>query len=860
MKKVLSTFLAGVFSVAVLSAFPSCQSEDKTAKYRNQKEKNLQPISYTQSEAERKTDDSIVILLLPPDKQLDTGEEIKVYTKMSESYVLPHKDYSVSAAFYYMVDWGDGTWSYNGPALHDNAGYRSTVEHTHVYKTAGTYCVRTAAFNLASNTVIGWSSGENVTVDGEDYDHPDMIKKVTPISSAAKDSSHAASKIVDNDGDSYYMSSYKSSDGIREEKYVGLMFDKNYTLDKVEVQIPAAAEVMPSNIAMEYTTNHGKTWQALPKYYYLYNYASGYNIIMNMPNPKGATLVFNFDTICANGIRFTAKLWPIYPQNYGAINPQEIEKKLCVSEIRAYGSERMLFYSSKDDSFNADLNNFWTIYGTAQSEPLVFGSEYGEIPNATPFRAGLAMISTTEWMEWQSQKWAWVDNTKINDAMLETLKETRYGDDGWSGVEGFIWSTMDQQKHFNVQNHYDDNQIFIMACKQYIFSGNFANLRDINNNPISFFDLTNRQGQSMWDRLTKAMDYNLEALDGKSGLLTILDPENQGTPQSNASSYWDALLCDGYLSAYCNILFYQSLLDMADIYDFRAQQMNIPDVEGKAQYYRDLAALVKEKFNKTFWDPQKGRFIGSIDVYGNKHDYGFTYVNFYACRHGIADADKAVTLFEWINGERIVESDTSKGEDIYAYKIAARINTLDIAAIGPPYYWWDHNGLLSCRPGEWGGWGQQQNGAHIFYTAHYDLMSRINYLGADNAFNRFKVIIDEFRVDELRRYPFYEGKDGFSEGIIGEYPESGLVPLTFLTGFMGVELTKDGLNIDPSLPSEMDYAGCREYNFGGRKYSIYVDRALETPVVEKYGEVYLVKLPADGNYTITLDNRLIKNA
>lgn len=859
MKRVISTLLAMALACALLGIFPGC-ARDANKKYREQEARALEPIQYTQSLAEQKTDDSIIILVLPPDTSLETGEEITVKTQMDASYVLPHKEYSVSAYFYYMVDWGDGTWSYNGPAMQDDAGYRSTVEHTHVYKTAGTYTIRTAAYNLATNTVIGWSGGQNVTVQGNACDHEGMITKATPFSSGAADKAHGEEAILDGDPETYFMSEYGQSDSLYEEKYVGLMFDKNYTLDKVEVQIPQDADVIASNIAIEYTTNFGKTWQALPRYYYLYDYAQGYNIIMNMPNPKGATFVFEFDTICANGIRFSAKMWPIYPENYGARNAEEIEKKLYVSEIRAYGSERMLFYSSMDDSFNADVNNFWTIYGTAQTEPLVFGSEYGEIPNATPFRAGMAMIATTEWMEWNAQKWAWVDNDKINNAMLETLKEIRYGDDGWSGVEGFIWSTTDQQKHFNEQNHYDDNQIFIMACKQYLFSGNFNNLRDINNEPINFFELTNRQGQTMWDRLTKAMDYNLEALEGKTGLLTILDPENQGTPQSNASTYWDAFLCDGYLSAYCNILFYQSLLDMADIYDFRAEQMGIPDTEGKAIYYRELAALVKEKFNKTFWDPVKGRYIGSIDVNGNKHDFGFTYVNFYACRYGIADEDKAATLFEWINGERIVEGDTSTGEDIYAYKAAARVNTVDIASVGPPYYWWDHNGLISCRPGEWGGWGQQQNGGYIFYTAHYDLMARINYLGADNAFERFKAIIEEFRIDELRRYPFYEGKDGFSEGIIGEYPESGLVPLTFLTGFMGVTLTKDGLNIAANLPTEMEYAGCREYNFGGRKYSIRVDKSVTAPVVEKYDDVYFVTVPAGGDYTITPDNRLIKNS
>ena len=184
MKRVISTLLAMALACALLGIFPGC-ARDANKKYREQEARALEPIRYTQSLAEQKTDDSIIILVLPPDTSLETGEEFTVKTQMDASYVLPHKEYSVSAYFYYMVDWGDGTWSYNGPAMQDDAGYRSTVEHTHVYKTAGTYTIRTAAYNLATNTVIGWSGGQNVTVQGNACDHEGMIKKATPFSSQA---------------------------------------------------------------------------------------------------------------------------------------------------------------------------------------------------------------------------------------------------------------------------------------------------------------------------------------------------------------------------------------------------------------------------------------------------------------------------------------------------------------------------------------------------------------------------------------------------------------------------------------------------------------------------------------------------
>ncbi len=104
-----------------------------------------------------------------------------------------------------------------------------------------------------------------------------------------------------------------------------------------------------------------------------------------------------------------------------------------------------------------------------------------------------------------------------------------------------------------------------------------------------------------------------------------------------------------------------------------------------------------------------------------------------------------------------------------------------------------------------------------------------------------------------------QGIGEYVEGVIGEFPESGLVPLTFVTGFLGIKPTADGLLIDGNLPEELDYAGVREYLFGNRVYSIEVSKEVRTAEVEllENGN-YLVRVPADQAYVITLDNRLIK--
>ena len=845
-KKIACLMSTILLSSAALPCIAACTPKSAGKDYSQLKEKELSSIRYTESVAKQETGDSSLMVLLDDETRITTGEEFVLRIKIESRFVWPEDQSNL----YYVTDWGDGTWSYVGPTK-QSASFQMVTENKHVYKKAGSYSVRVAAFNLDSDSMLGWSEPKTVIVEGKDYESPDMIRKVEAISSSGK----GTQNILDGKAETVFETSVSDKDDVDEEKYVGLMFDKNYALDTVEIQIPQNCVNFPSNISIEYTTDHGENWTFFPKYYYLYDYEIGYyNPIMNFPNPKGATLVLNLDGICANGIRITSKLWPVYGEE------KNLPRKFSVSEMRVYGTDDLLFYSSADDTYNADVNNMWTVYGTAKSEPRTLSSIYGELPNHSPFRAGFPMIGVTEWLAWQSQKFIWEDYPEANSAMIDVMTQTKYGSDSWSGYDGYIWSTTDNPKHFGLQSHYQYNALFIMAVANYVLSGNFNNLTDINGNEIDFFSLTNKDGQNMWRRVEKAMEYQLKALKGETGLLTIGDPENAGRVDSHASSYFDAYNWDGYLSAACNVFFYASLLSMADLYEYRYQYYDDSDGMAKAEYYRDLAEKTKEKFNKTFWDSKKGRFIGAYNVDGVAHDYGLTYINLIACAFGMVDDDKAQIMFEWLNGERVIAGDTSQGEDIYAYKIAPRSNTIDISAGGPPYYWWDHEGQIMPTPDGWGGWPNQQNGGIFFWVSYYDVMGRIKYLGADNAYERFSVIVSEFHKDQLRRMSFYNSgtADKFDQGIIGEYPESGLVPLTFLEGFVGVKPVGEGLLISPNLPSSLDYAGVSEYHFGGRVYEIRVNKSLKAPRLSKDGNKYCVELPADKDYVITLDNRLIE--
>ena len=213
-----------------------------------------------------------------------------------------------------------------------------------------------------------------------------------------------------------------------------------------------------------------------------------------------------------------------------------------------------------------------------------------------------------------------------------------------------------------------------------------------------------------------------------------------------------------------------------------------------------------------------------------------------------------------MDGVRIIEGDTSTGEDIYHFLVSARSNTVAIETIEEAgLHYWGGNGheWVDCLPGMGGQYGMHmQNGGTIFYISHYDVAGR-TFLSGDLAMERFKGIMEEFHKDSLRRDPRTQW-GVYQVSINGEFPESGLVPLTYVTHFLGITPDVEGLRIDPNLPSDMSYAGVREYRFNNSVYSIEVNRELTEPTLVGENGVYAVRVPADRAYHITRDNRIIE--
>ena len=728
---------------------------------------------------------------------------------------------------YYLADWGDGTRSYFGPFDIKYSG-----QLTHVYEESGVYDIVISAINAETGELIATSKVFTIHVNEGKIDKDPFVQRLAPISSSVENTESKAENVFDNDNSTSWKSEVTKAEGKLE--YIGALFDDYYTLSQLEVKVPQSVDVWSANLAIEYTTNGGETWFSLPKYYYNYSSkpsAYSYSSNIKLPNPKGATMVFELDGIVANGLRFTNK-------RYGKVDG---EKQLVVSEMRIFGTNELLMYTSLDTTFDADINNLWTIYGTAKTEPKVRNTIKG--PNTNPFKSGATMTASTEWLEWNQRKFGWTDYELAFDTSLEFLLKTRTGSDGWSNDDGYVWATNSAPQHLNLQNHYTYNSIFIIAARNYLLMQN--------NLPVDFFNIENEVGQTLGDNLDKAMNYMLNTLQGKDGLLIILDPNNDGTANGVSSNYWDALKFFGYKSAYENSLFYYSVLCMADIERYRG------DI-AKAEYYEELSILIRQKFNETFWDSDKKRYVCNVDINGKINDYGMTVVNFYAMYYGLANEEQCKDIYSWLDGERIIEGDTSTGKDIYSFGFAARTNTLDIATGDKPYLWWDHDGQLPAEStGPNSGYGYTiQNGGAIMYTSYYDLVSRFRNISAENAMSRLNGILEEFRIDQLRRYPD-SASGGNVTGIVGEFPESGLVPLAFMDGMLGFNVMSDGLHIDPSLPKEMEYAGITKYYFNGLCYQIEVQRSRVSAELIKTDDGFMLKVPANKETVLTYNNSIV---
>ena len=484
--------------------------------------------------------------------------------------------------------------------------------------------------------------------------------------------------------------------------------------------------------------------------------------------------------------------------------------------------------TEEDEESAEDLalafNAVYRLFGGVDTEHLLV-SRHGNEPT---------------WHEWMAVKTAWCRDESFIRGVKDRIRDYPQTDNGylWSWGDSPCWHSG------NGVLHYDGQFRYVAAVAELLrWSGETSFLDEKDGNIFgSDTAVDASKGRTVYEKCAAAMRYALNELDGKNGLITITEKSafladgktrfdigkdgqpvwnNTGRAGSAPSNYWDNL-CFGNKDAYETALFYNALNAMRDIELMRGEAE-------AASGYETLAAKVKKEFDKTFWNPLTGRYIGCVDVDGKRWDGGFTFLNVEALAYGLGDAKKAGRIFSWLDGKRIVPTDSLRGKDIMDYAVflnrnigpgtakkrmpfAPATNTLSIERLsGLSEPWWcSLDGAINVGARSNAFYGQHlENGGYIFYPVFYELTARQMYLGADSV-NR--------RAGELAAIYRFNGFDtniGWAEGVTGTFPESGIVSRVFISSLAGVTATTDGLTIRPDVPSGMKTLGVDALQYRG---------------------------------------------
>ena len=686
-----------------------------------------------------------------------------------------------SEHLYYTFDWGDGSVS---ATAHGSSKRMAYLKHR--YNQPGKYTAVWTAVTMSGRQLPGEKTSFDIAGQA--------VSPVNPP--ASRGVAYPALSLPAN----MPMSTAPQANPFH-TAWIARIYDKLYSFDEVII-VPAPGVAFPEYFSVEYSMDSGRTWQEIPSANYVH-----------FPDPKGKRVCVPMRGVTADAIRVVSHRPPPGPRGYG----------LEFSGFDAVCSTRLLFQCDGSPKYNAALNNMWLVFGSAENENHGFGAWY---PTDRPDSGGMMGIGSTIWAHWNSLKISWID-TKYSEYYEDMINGYPLDEQGRIGV------TVGQWLHLGHSRHYSGQAIFISGVAHY-----FLAHRD----PAILQRKDRFNGMTLIDKVRKVMQYQLKDMQGEKGVLVVTDPDNDGTIKGKSDNYWDGWRF-GWMSAYENALFYDSLLKMAMLEEYLGRKP-------EADQYRTLAVTVREQYNKLFWDEKKGRYIGAIDRLGNRHDYGFTFVNVKAIAYGLAPVDRAQRIIAWLDGQRVVEGDTSTGADIYHFKVGPRANTLAAEAVKPS--WWD-NWTMEVGKGMPGEYGKQiQNGGMIFYVSYYDLMARLNAVGIANAMKRLDVITDEFCKDQLRRSPGNSFGIMGTLGIIREFPESGLVPLFYLHGIIGVRPEVDGLVIVPHLPDGWSFAEVTEYRYAGQVYYIRVDRNAKEPKIDAVNGLTKLLVPAGSAWKLKL--------
>ena len=350
------------------------------------------------------------------------------------------------------------------------------------------------------------------------------------------------------------------------------------------------------------------------------------------------------------------------------------------------------------------------------------------------------------------------------------------------------------------------------------------------NNPLyifscwNYFKWTGDIGflKSRINQIRKALRFQQTVLGGlKYNHIRNTTPGHDGTPgitrhpdkertinygHGIGGNYWD-ITAFGWDDFSATDQYYASTIVMAEIEEAIKENPQWGILSSHLAFdpvvLRKHAKKVKDVANRKFWNKEAGRFIACIDKKGRKHDYGYTIINLESIWYGIANKYHTEQIMDWITGKRIVETDTSKGADIYKWRFGPRASTVRNIE-WYQFVWTDPDWL------PWG--GQIQDGGGVLGFSFFDLWARLHAISPDNAWQRLTEILEwEKEVWNEGGYRNYykDGKKGTTlqgggtAGGIGvdfEFYESSLIPSIVTYGFLGIDPKANSLKISPKLP------------------------------------------------------------
>jgi len=327
--------------------------------------------------------------------------------------------------------------------------------------------------------------------------------------------------------------------------------------------------------------------------------------------------------------------------------------------------------------------------------------------------------------------------------------------------------------------------------------------------------------------------------DGSSGLVRSVDGTKTIRPGYGVgSNYWD-LMPFGGKDGYSSIYAFAAVRAMADL----ERQISAhpdwkippPDPAFSAGALDKDVALMRESYQKTFWNREKGRFIGAVDLAGVPHDFGFTFVNNEAMYYGLASPEQSRQIVDWISGKREVPGDSSTGKDIYRWKFGPRSSTVR----NLDYYVFSWNAPEAMPFG-----AQVQDGGAVLGFSFHDLMGRLRVNGPDDAWQRLRQILAWFadvqKEGGYRKYYRPEmaslrgtlqgGGTAGGLGIDAEFWESILLQQIMTEGFLGLRAEGGQLVIDPKLPT--DWPSLKVTNIQYRNRALDITAARDSITLE----------------------------